>query len=91
MNKRLHLTITGKVQGVCFRAYVMEKASLLGLKGYVKNKFDGTVKIIAEGPERKLLSLIEFCKRGPLAAEVNDLKTTWPKFKKEFDKFNIKY
>lgn len=69
----------------------MEKANLLGLKGYVKNNFDGSVEVIAEGNERKLLSLLEFSKCGPLGAGVTKVKTEWNKYKKEFAKFNTKY
>ncbi len=91
MNKRLFLIISGKVQGVLFRAYVFEKANLLGLTGWVRNNTNGTVEVLAEGEERKLLSLREFCKHGPLAAEVKEVKLEWDNYKKEFKRFNVQH
>ena len=60
--KRIHLIISGKVQGINFRHYTRKKAVGLGLTGWVKNANDD-VEVVAEGPEDKLKELIEFCRQ----------------------------
>jgi len=61
--KRVHLIVHGMVQGVFFRANVKGFAQKLNLKGYTKNLPDGTVEIVAEGPEEDIKELIEYCKK----------------------------
>ncbi|MBI3026572.1 acylphosphatase [Candidatus Woesearchaeota archaeon] len=70
----LHITVSGRVQGVFFRANIREKAAELGLKGYTKNLNDGNVEVVAEGNEEKIKELIEFIKKGPGIAKVKDIK-----------------
>ncbi|WMJ74217.1 acylphosphatase [Cytophagaceae bacterium ABcell3] len=71
--KHLTITVTGKVQGVYYRASAREKALELGLKGLVKNMSDGSVYIEAEGPEEKLEEFVRWCKKGPVLARVSDI------------------
>ena len=59
--KRLHLIIQGKVQGVFFRASTKEKARELGLRGFVRNRVDGTVEVVAEGHMAELQKLADWC------------------------------
>ena len=89
--KRAHLIVHGLVQGVFFRSNTIREASNLGLKGYAKNMADGSVEIVAEGPEDKLQKLIEFCKKGPGAAEVSKVNVKFEKAKNEFDVFEVRY
>lgn len=69
--KRLRIQVTGKVQGVFYRASTQAKAKELGLNGWVKNAEDGSVLIEAEGEDQKLDKLVEWCQQGPGAAQVN--------------------
>ena len=63
--KNLHINISGKVQGVFFRASTKATADFLGITGWVKNVPDGGVAIEAEGDEFALGEFLTFCKRGP--------------------------
>jgi len=69
--KRVIITVSGIVQGVFFRYTTRKVARKLGLTGIVKNMSDGSVFIEAEGPEDKLLELLEFSKKGPKHARVD--------------------
>ena len=72
--KSIHLIISGKVQGVFFRANVKKRAQELNLRGYAKNLDDGNVEVAAEGDENKINELIKFIKKGPGIAKVKDIK-----------------
>jgi acylphosphatase len=71
--KHWNIKVTGKVQGVFFRASTKAVADQLGVKGYVKNLSDGSVYIEAEGDKFALESLLEFCGEGPEKAEVDQV------------------
>jgi acylphosphatase len=64
------LRIHGEVQGVFYRAWSAETARALGLRGWVRNRSDGTVEILAQGEEAAVQRLIERCRQGPPAARV---------------------
>ena len=70
----IHLIVSGRVQGVFFRANVKNKAIELGLKGYAKNLADGNVEVVAQGDEEKISELIGFIKKGPGIANVENIK-----------------
>lgn len=70
MVKHVSIAVKGKVQGVFFRASTKAKANEIGIHGFVKNRFDGTVYIEAEGNETRLNEFVEWCKRGPRLANV---------------------
>ncbi len=72
--KRLRIQVTGKVQGVFYRPSTQAKAKELGLNGWVKNSEDGSVLIEAEGEDQKLDKLVEWCRQGPGAAQVNGVE-----------------
>ena len=72
-DKHFNIRVTGKVQGVFFRASVMDKALDLGLRGFVRNEPDGSVYIEAEGPEKQLNLLAEWCKTGSQFSKVEDV------------------
>jgi acylphosphatase len=76
MNKTYKLRITGKVQGVWYRASAKEKALSLGLTGKIWNAPDGNVEAIVQGPEEKIRSFIEWCKKGPSNADVENVHVT---------------
>lgn len=71
---QLKLRITGRVQGVSFRWYAKQQADALGITGYAKNLPDGSVEIVAEGPERKLEAFVAWCRKGPAAAQVQNVE-----------------
>ena len=74
--KSIKLIISGKVQGVFFRANVINKAVELGLKGYAKNLSNGTVEVIAQGDEEKISELVNFIKRNPGKSVIDNIKIT---------------
>jgi len=88
--KRIHLIITGRVQGVWFRHNVNIVANKLGLTGFVRNLPDENVEVIAEGDENKLKELTEFCRIGPQGANVENVKIKYEEPKNEFKTFSIK-
>ncbi len=91
MKKRLEITIFGSVQGVFFRQSTEELANKLNLTGWIKNQNDGTVKVVAEGPEKNLKKLLEFCHQGPSSAQVDQLEEKWTEAKNEFKDFTTHY
>lgn len=71
-----HLLISGKVQGVYFRASAKEVADQSGIKGWARNTADGKVEIVALGNVEALAAFIAWCYRGPAGAEVHQVLTT---------------
>lgn len=90
-NVRAHLIISGYVQGVFFRAHTQEKAAMLGLKGWVKNIYDGTVEAVFEGEKGKVEEMIGWCRKGPSGARVSNVDVEWEDYTGEFRDFNISY
>jgi len=90
-NIRAHLIIEGRVQGVWFRDSTRNEATRLDLTGWVKNRFDGNVQIVAEGPREKVEKLIEWCHHGPPIARVTNVHEIKEDFTGEFDSFRISF
>lgn len=88
-NTRVRLVIEGRVQGVWFRDSTRQKARELNLYGWVKNRYDGGVEVLAEGPEDKVNKLIEWCRQGPAYARVDRVHETREEWKGEFESFDI--
>lgn len=72
---RYKLTITGRVQGVGFRYAALHETKGLSLTGYVRNLPDGSVEIDVEGEEYEVLPFVEWCRRGPVRARVDQFIT----------------
>ncbi len=72
--KALRLKITGIVQGVWFRASTKETADRLGVYGWVRNAGDGSVEVHAQGDERSVDMLHQWCHRGPAGARVEQVE-----------------
>jgi acylphosphatase len=89
--ERISIVITGKVIGVFFRAHIRDLAKELGIKGYVKNTPEDSLLVVAEGENKKIKKLIDFCKVGPEGAIVDKVKLKKGGFKKEFEDFLIEY
>jgi acylphosphatase len=72
--KQHRVTVSGRVQGVFFRAAAKEKADALGLKGTVTNLSDGNVYIEVTGPDREMTTFIDWCRQGPPRAIVHKIE-----------------
>ena len=88
---RAHIIIKGLVQGVFFRASTQRIARENSVAGWVRNRFDGRVEAVFEGEKGDVEETIQWCRRGPLGADVEDLDVAWEDFKGEFDSFSIVY
>ncbi len=86
---RAHLWISGRVQGVFFRAHTKEVAEKLGLTGWVRNLPDGRVEAVFEGEEEAVKEAIEWCKRGPPLAKVEKVEVRYEDPTGEFRDFRI--
>ncbi len=71
MTVSARVRIHGKVQGVWFRGWTVAQASGLGINGWVRNRFDGTVEAVFSGPEATVREMVARCRRGPDAARVD--------------------
>ena len=71
--KTLRLRITGNVQGVGYRIWATRTAAGLGLRGWVRNRLDGSVEALATGAREEIAVLIEACRRGPYGARVTEV------------------
>jgi acylphosphatase len=87
--KQLQLMVRGRVQGVYFRASTQREARRLGLTGWVKNRGDGSVEILAEGEEVSIRELYGWAQKGPGAARVDRVETRWRSFTGEYGDFRI--
>lgn len=88
---RVHIFVSGLVQGVFFRSETKAKAQELGLFGWVRNLPDRRVEILAEGEKEKLEKLAEQARKGPESARVDNLEIDWQEYKGEFKDFEIRY
>jgi acylphosphatase len=84
---RVHVVVSGRVQGVFFRASAAEEARRLGLRGWIRNLPDGRVEAEAEGERAALERFVQFCGRGPPAAKVDDVEVTWGAFRGDLGPF----
>jgi len=74
MSKAVDVRITGRVQGVSFRAYARDQARGLGVAGWVRNEPDGAVAAHLEGPDRAVDAMVAWCRHGPAYAEVEQVR-----------------
>ena len=85
------LIISGKVQGVFYRASCQEVAQRLGLAGWARNLSTGQVEVLAQGEKEKIEKLIEWCKKGPPGAKIAKIDTNWQNIKESLSDFEIRY
>jgi len=88
---RVHIVVSGRVQGVFYRSETQEKAQQLGVSGWVKNLSEGRVEAVFEGERDKVEQMVEWAKKGPSGAIVNDLNVVWEEYQGEFSNFEIRY
>lgn len=88
---RLRAVIQGRVQGVAFRHHTRRRASELGLTGYVRNRWDRTVEVVAEGQRDDLDQFLGFLQVGPPAATVLDVDFHWEPSTGQYDRFEVRF
>ncbi|MBN1564826.1 MAG: acylphosphatase [Anaerolineae bacterium] len=88
---RLHAVVYGVVQGVGFRANTQRAASQAGITGWVRNQWDGTVEVVAEGPRVILERFEQFLHQGPRAAHVERVELSYEAATGEFSRFSVRY
>jgi len=89
--KRLHAVVTGRVQGVGFRYFVQQHAAKLELTGWVRNQWDGSVELIAEGNHLGLQAFLKILYQGPSSATVMNVDFAWQTATGEFRGFRVKF
>ena len=87
--ERLHGLIRGEVQGVGFRYFLMREAQRLGLRGWVRNRDDGTVEFVAEGARPDLERLRQAAEKGPSMARVDNMNAEWSAGTGGLDAFDL--
>ena len=90
-NARLTAIVTGMVQGVNFRWFTQRRASELGLAGYVRNRPDGSVELVAEGPRDAVERLLDAVRVGPSMAAVENVDAHWDAPSGKMGRFEIRF
>ena len=90
-NIQIKLVITGRVQGVFFRAETKKTADRLGINGYVKNLSDGSVEAVIKGDPASVSQMIEWCRTGPAISKVQSVKTEEISSVSNFNTFDVRY
>ncbi|MHB9111667.1 MAG: acylphosphatase [Thermoleophilia bacterium] len=88
--KRAHVYISGRVQGVFFRAWVSENARRLGLTGWVRNRLDGRVEAVFEGSAEVVRQMVELCYEGPAHARVDTVLDNYSESAEGYASFEVK-
>jgi acylphosphatase len=87
--KQATFIVSGKVQGVAFRAYAEEEASLLCLTGYARNLPSGEVEVLVQGDEEKIQNFIAWAKKGSRSARVEKVEVKWSELTQAYEDFSI--
>jgi len=88
--KRMHVFISGQVQGVAFRHYTVKTARSLGLSGWVRNLDDGRVEAVLEGDDAAVEIMLAWCRKGPPSARVTAVDVREEPCSARFEDFTIK-
>ena len=88
---RARVIIEGRVQGVFFRHHTERTALRAGVKGWVKNRRDGSVEAVFEGDQERVDQIIQWCYRGPSEARVTNVSVSWENYTGEFEDFYVTY
>ncbi len=86
---RLHVYVGGIVQGVGFRFFVLQYGETLNLHGWVRNRFNGQVEVLAEGPKAQLEALLEKLRVGPYSARVDQVDVEWLDIRGDLPPFTV--
>ncbi len=87
--KSVHILVAGRVQGVGFRYFVKNLAVELRVSGWVRNRFDDRVEILAQGSAADLTRFIAAVRIGPEAAFVTEIETDWTPMDIQYDRFSV--
>ncbi|NLI82681.1 MAG: acylphosphatase [Deltaproteobacteria bacterium] len=90
-NRRVHVWVRGRVQGVFFRAYTRDAAVREGVAGWVRNLRDGRVEAVFEGPADKVQRMVDWCWGGSPLSRVDAVDQQEEEYKGEFQGFDITY
>ena len=90
-HQRLSARVSGRVQGVYFRAFTRNQARALSLTGWVRNEYDRSVYLEAEGPRAALETLLAAIRRGPPDARVDHVDVEWSEATGAFSRFAVRY
>ncbi len=88
-NERLHVFVQGSVQGVGFRFFIYQTGLNLHLYGWVRNRINGNVEILAEGPREKLNTLLRETRKGPQMAQIVKVDVEWKISRNDLPPFTI--
>ena len=88
---RLVVRVSGRVQGVGFRFFAVEEASVRRLVGYARNLRDGDVEVVAEGPRGALEDFLQTLRRGPRSGRVERATLLWDEARGDFEGFGVRY
>ena len=91
IQKRIHIFVTGRVQGVFFRQSTRVVAIKNNVNGWVCNLDDGRVEIVAEGETKNINNLADWCKTGPANSRVDEFELSEEGFTGEFENFEVRY
>jgi len=91
MKIRAHIIVSGKVQGVFYRAETASKAKRLNITGWIRNLPDGRVEAVFEGESTEVEKMLAFCSRGPANAYVVSMDVRRQEWKGEFENFTVRY
>lgn len=86
---RIHVYISGRVQGVYFRDYTRQEAENLKIKGWVRNLADGRVEAVFEGPEKNLRTMIDWCHKGSPRSHVDNVEVLRETQEENYTHFSI--
>lgn len=89
--EELHAYVYGRVQGVGFRYFVIQKAHTLALRGYARNESDGSVEVLAQGQRPALEQLLSYLRQGPTAARVRDVRVSWSTPTEHISGFHLRW
>lgn len=89
--RRLEIVVSGRVQGVWFRASTRNEAHRLGLRGWVRNLPDGRVEAVFEGEEQALAQMLDWSRVGPPGGRVDRVEARWVEPSDEFGGFSVRY
>lgn len=87
---RVHIFVSGRVQGVFFRVGALKKARQLGLTGWAHNTVDGKVEVICEGEKGTVEQFVQWCREGTQPAKVEKCEVAQEEYKGEFEDFEIR-
>jgi len=88
--KRAHVYVSGRVQGVFFRAWVSDQARRLGLTGWVRNRFDGRVEAVFEGSPEEVGQIVKLCHEGPDHARIDTVLDDYSEPVEGFTSFEVR-